>query len=137
MARCKTCEKSRPKYTARTRQLTRFGITPDDFMWLFEQQGGVCALCCRAESRSDPRWSETIWTLAVDHDHGHCGNDRACKECIRGLLCASCNTMLGRVEEAGEPLVLRFSDYLERRPFIRGEGVRPVYQMDGHQIGSR
>jgi hypothetical protein len=121
MPTCKMCEKSRPRYTARTNQLAKFGITPDDFAWLFKQQGGVCALCFRAESRSDPRRSETVWTLAVDHDHAHCGKGRACKECIRGLLCASCNTLLGRVEESGEPLVLRFTDYLGSRPFVREE----------------
>jgi hypothetical protein len=115
---CKLCYKARPRYVHRASQLLRFGITPEDFAWLFEKQGGVCALCFRAESRSDPRWAETIWTLAVDHDHSHCGGNKACKQCIRGLLCASCNTMLGRVEEAGEPLVLRFADYLRCRPFM-------------------
>lgn len=133
MASCKDCDKARPRYQARANRLAPFGITPDDYAWLFERQGGVCALCFRAETRSDPRWTETIWSLAVDHDHSHCGRTRACKQCIRGLLCASCNTMLGRVEEAGEPLVLRFSDYLGSRPFMAegGEAQDVVLSVTG------
>lgn len=36
----------------------------------------------------------------IDHDHKCCpgGNRRKCGQCIRGLLCADCNTLLGRVE---------------------------------------
>lgn len=127
MPRCKTCEKDKPKYQARSIRLTKFGLTPEDYLWLFGQQNGVCALCLQAESRSDPRWSETVWSLAVDHDHScaHHTPDKACKLCIRGLLCASCNTMLGRVELAGPPLALRFADYLALRPFLREE-VMPM-----------
>jgi hypothetical protein len=130
MPRCKTCEKNKPKYQARSTLLSKFGITPEEYLWLSEQQGDVCALCLHPESRSDSRWAETVWSLAVDHDHEHCLANRACKFCIRGLLCASCNTMLGRVEQAGPPLTLRFSDYLASRPLLR-EGVMPMNPSSG------
>jgi hypothetical protein len=118
---CNECTMKTPSRQNRAAELARFGITPEDYERLCAQQGGKCALCQHAETRSDRRRPEVVWSLAVDHDHSHCSGTRACKECIRGLLCASCNTMLGRVEQAGPPLVLRFSDYLGRRP-LRMEG---------------
>lgn len=88
---------------------TVFGITRAEWEWLHDSQGAVCALC-RQEDQS---------RLAVDHDHACCGKIRACKKCIRGMLCRTCNRMLGHAE--GKPrLAARFADYLELRPFASG-----------------
>jgi hypothetical protein len=97
--------------------LSRFGLTQDDYGWLFEQQDGKCALCLRPESKTDYR-SGRVWWLSIDHDHSHCPDKRGCKLCIRGLLCADCNMLLGLAERVGGPVIIRFSDYLERRPFL-------------------
>jgi hypothetical protein len=88
-----------------------YGITRREWEWLQECQGTGCALCGRSET--NPR---TTW-LSVDHDHSCCGKNRACKKCIRGLLCDRCNsTMLPHVE--GSPMLrARFQDYLDRKPF--------------------
>lgn len=121
-AACKLCTFNQPSRKNRRADLAKFGITPEEYAWLSDQQGGKCALCLRPETRSDRRWPGSTWSLAVDHDHGHCSGSTACKACIRGLLCASCNTLLGRVEQAGPPLTFRFSDYLGSRPFLREGG---------------
>lgn len=87
--------------------LATYGITKAEWEWMFADQGGVCALCEEADTVR----------LNVDHDHSCCGDKRACKKCIRGMLCRACNRMLGLAE--GRPLVAaRFADYLERRPLL-------------------
>jgi len=57
----------------------RFGMTPEQYDAMLQDQGGVCLLCGRP-----PRSS---YSLHVDHDHG---SGR-----VRGLLCFSCNNALG------------------------------------------
>lgn len=83
-----------------------YGITRAEYEWLRDSQQGKCVLCGQ---NGNVR-------LSVDHDHSCCPPGRACKKCIRGMLCAVCNLILGRVE-ARPLLASRFSDYLERRPF--------------------
>lgn len=93
-----------------------FGITKDEWMWLFEQQGRACAMC------EEPQHTTDTKQLSVDHDHECCGPSGACPNCIRGLLCTSCNLMLGYAVKT-EANRLRFTDYLKRRPFMeQGEG---------------
>lgn len=85
-----------------------FGLTGPEWEWLYAQQDGRCALCSEPETANQ--------RLSVDHDHSCCGVAKGCKRCIRGLLCATCNRMLGHVEN--KPLIAaRFADYLARRPF--------------------
>lgn len=85
-----------------------FGITKAEYYWLHGEQSGVCVLCGEGEEGR---------RLAIDHDHSCCGPSRACKRCIRGLLCGSCNRMLGFVEKSASNR-LRFADYLAQRPFL-------------------
>lgn len=93
----------------------------EEWEWLLAEQGGVCYLCSKPETRKDAA------ALSIDHDHA-ChppvakGQTWACKACIRGLLCHNCNHMIGLVELAGANVALRFADYLVRRPFLEGEG---------------
>jgi hypothetical protein len=119
---CRLCrrgkyETNHPIDHHRVRLLARFGLTLEDYAWLFDQQGGKCALCLRPESKQDYRSGRTWW-LSIDHDHSCCPDKRGCKRCIRGLLCADCNMLLGLVERVGGPVLARFSDYLECRPFL-------------------
>ncbi len=83
-----------------------YGLTRSEWEWLRESQQSRCALC----------GEDGTIQLAIDHDHSCCGRARACKKCIRGMLCAVCNLILGRAE-ARPALAARFSDYLQCRPF--------------------
>ena len=47
---------------------------------LLAKQGGVCGICGTAEGPWD-----------LDHDHKCCGVKDLCDECIRGVLCRTCN----------------------------------------------
>ena len=68
----------------RSRLKTRYGLTFDEFERLVAEQGAACAVC------------HTETSLAVDHDHAT-GK-------VRGLLCRSCNSMLGQGGDSAERL---------------------------------
>jgi hypothetical protein len=75
----------------------KYGITIAEYDRMFEEQGGVCAIC--RQPRPEDR------TLHVDHDHE--------TGIIRGLLCFRCNNALGDFREEYE-LFQRAADYLDR-----------------------
>ncbi len=55
-----------------------------------KDQGGVCAIC-----KEPPKPGKVLnW----DHDHTHCAGDHGCPECIRALLCDTCNARVAFVE---------------------------------------
>jgi hypothetical protein len=61
----------------------KFSITPEEWDKLYSEQNGRCKICGKHQIEEGKR-------LAVDHNHltGR----------IRGLLCTSCNTKLGWLE---------------------------------------
>ena len=77
-----------------------FGITPEDYERMLGDQRGLCAICERHYSNFKNR-------LAVDHCH-HTGK-------IRGLLCASCNSGLGKLQDDVDYLESAIL-YLKRGP---------------------
>ena len=69
-----------------------YGLTPDEVAALKEAQGHACALCLEVKP------------LNVDHSHS-LGK-------VRGMLCTSCNTSLGKFKH--DPALLRAAaDYIE------------------------
>lgn len=86
----------------------KYGISKEEYDRILEAQDG-CAICKRR--------SDTNKLLAVDHDHTCCPGKRSCGNCIRGLLCSSCNTGLGFFRDNLD-LLIRAIEYLER------EGVK-------------
>lgn len=78
----------------REQGLKRYGLTIDDYENMAAQQGDACAICGRNPGKL---------RLAVDHCHTT-GK-------VRGLLCADCNTFLGRLEKY-MPLLSKCFDYL-------------------------
>ena len=66
----------------------RHGLGADGIEALLSRQGGGCAICKKPETDAPGH------RLAVDHDHAHCPKRIGCPECVRGLLCVSCNNLL-------------------------------------------
>lgn len=64
-----------------------YGVTIEWYEKTLAEQGGLCALCSKANR--DGRM------LAVDHDHTCCAGRKSCGNCARALLCTRCNTGLG------------------------------------------
>jgi hypothetical protein len=69
------------------RRLRRYGLTKKTFAKL-PGANGICPLCLENPARH------------IDHDHACCPGRHSCGKCLRSVLCASCNHMVGRVEEA-------------------------------------
>lgn len=90
-ARCRECHKAQCKTrwhskSAIEKQATRasnYGLTPEQFMALYEKQNGKCAICSEAPS--------TKRGLHVDHCHTT-GE-------VRGLLCHGCNVGIGALKD--------------------------------------
>lgn len=72
-----------PDYSHVSHLRQHYGLTQAGYAELLARQNGVCAIC-----KKPPK----VRRLNVDHDHddGH----------VRGLLCGSCNTFIGRFERA-------------------------------------
>jgi hypothetical protein len=113
--RCFRCQKIAERKASESKHDSHiqrhFGISRIWYKALMAFQGGRCAICCRATGRTK--------RLAVDHNHsckaGH-AKDVGCPECIRGLLCSTCNTYIGRVHD--DPRVgERMARYLRDPPF--------------------
>ena len=77
-----------------SRLLRMYGISLDNFNDMFELQKGVCKIC-GMEGKAKG--------LQVDHCH--------VTGKVRGLLCVSCNTMLGKIER-NPSLLLNMKEYL-------------------------
>jgi hypothetical protein len=76
-------------------KLKRYGLTQELFDRLLESKDYVCAMCHDPFLHGEP--------VFIDHDHSHCPEEkRACRECVRGLLCLKCNTGLGYIERMYE-----------------------------------
>lgn len=69
-----------------------YGIDEEDYAQMLERQNGLCAIC-----QGDTK----LW---VDHDH--------LTGVVRGLLCPSCNTLVGYIETHGS-LIDRASQYIK------------------------
>ena len=70
----------------------KYGLTKEDYLALFEEQGNCCAICGINEIDIDGERD----SLCVDHDHE--------TKQVRGLLCDKCNRMLGYCSDSIEIL---------------------------------
>ena len=72
----------------------KFQLSEEHYVALLKKQGGCCAICRGPETEQKTRYKK----LCIDHDHST-GQ-------VRGLLCQSCNKLLGVLE--------RIPDWFER-----------------------
>jgi hypothetical protein len=84
----------------------KYNLTVAQHAALLEAQGGVCAICRGTNPNG--------YRLSVDHDHSCCPGNRSCGTCVRGLLCAGCNFVVGHASDDSERLRAA-ADYLDRR----------------------
>lgn len=85
------------RYYASGRRYTKYGITEEDFLSLYVEQMGRCAICLDECDRDK---------IHIDHNH-ETGE-------VRGLLCGSCNRAIGYLKD--NPLVVfRAFEYLSRK----------------------
>jgi hypothetical protein len=99
---CRACDRKKAKQKNIVRN---FGITLQMFRKLEAEQGGGCAICGRKETRR--RRGKAV-RLSVDHDH-KTGQ-------IRGLLCTTCNTALGLMNDDTKRL-RRAAEYLDKHAY--------------------
>lgn len=91
-------------------ELGRYGLTLEQYERMTNQQLGLCKLC---EKPPKPGWHHR---LQVDHCH-ETGR-------IRGLLCNTCNTALGRLGDS-EQRIMRLLSYVRGELPLR-EGSHPT-----------
>lgn len=108
------CDKEAAKGVQRAFRLRNYGITQEQYDKLKADQGGVCYLCSNPQKIAGKPGAE----LDIDHDRRCCPGSSSCGQCIRGLLCRSCNRLVGRLEKAGFP-VLVLVLYVDRRPLAK------------------
>lgn len=87
----------------------QYGLTNAQYAARLAAQGGACGICATddpgAPGRPRKDGFPTQGSFHVDHDH-ESGE-------VRGLLCASCNRMLGQAKDSAATLRAG-ADYLER-----------------------
>jgi len=90
--KCHNARKARDHKRTYTKEIGRYlnlrknhGITPEEYDVIFKSQNGRCCICGNdLGTGKDPR-------VHVDHDHK--------SKKIRGLLCQSCNLVLGHAHD--------------------------------------
>ena len=88
--------------------LKRYKLTIEQYNDMFAKQDYKCAICSKAWQQTETkRWP-------VDHDHSCCPvRGQTCGDCIRGILCQSCNHALGLVQD-NVVILQGMIDYLTR-----------------------
>lgn len=82
-----------------------YRMTIDEYEVMAVAQGGVCAICGKANANGK--------ALFVDHDHRCCADTPTCGGCTRQLLCGPCNHGIGYLQD--DPDLIRLAAaYLER-----------------------
>ena len=94
---CKPCYKDKVRAA---RLLARYNLTMDEYDTMLIEQGG-CAIC---KTQTNAYGGGNNRMFAVDHDHST-GK-------VRGLLCQTCNRMIGLARDSSE-ILRRAVSYLE------------------------
>ena len=98
--RCKPCFKKHRKenkivgkeYLREWTLNSKYGISTEEFDNMFNQIQGMCEICnIEMQKPISKRGGQPENTACIDHDHD--------TKKIRGLLCNSCNRLLGNFEK--------------------------------------
>ena len=91
---CRACE----RLNGKVQNVKRYGISIERFNEMLILQDSRCAIC-------KGKFWEEVSSPHIDHDHSCCtGQMISCGKCVRGLLCRSCNQLLGVSKEDTETL---------------------------------
>lgn len=75
----------------------RYGLTKDEWLAMFDAQGGLCGLCGDELAYRRPGHK-----VVTDHCHD--------SSIVRGILCPRCNVGLGFTDSVGMPLIQQYID---------------------------
>ncbi len=93
-----------PAATRRWRLMKEYGLTPEQYDQLVEQQKGLCGACGLEPTKGKGR------KLHIDHDH-ETGR-------VLGLLCSKCNSARGLLDNSVEKMT-RLAAYQARIDSLR------------------
>ncbi len=95
-----TSLKSRHCWCLACKQASRYNISKQELTNLLALQENLCFIC------------KVTPATHIDHDHACCGGNMTCGECIRAVLCASCNQGLGKFLDSPD-MLRRAASYIE------------------------
>lgn len=64
-----------------------YKLSWERYSHFLQVQNNKCAICKTSDIGRNSRFD-------IDHDHYCCPGRKSCGECVRGLLCSSCNSIL-------------------------------------------
>lgn len=119
---CKQCQLERrrvwnannpeaSRQVSRVRNLARYSLTPEQYEQMLARQGGKCAICFTSDPGGQGQWH-------VDHDHACCEDKKSCGQCVRALLCRSCNTGLGQFQDDPDLLLAAIAYLMVHQPSL-------------------
>jgi len=96
---CKSCnsnrmqkhQKNNPemfKKRLKRYNISKHGISESQYLDILNAQNESCAICQKHHLFFKRG-------LYIDHDHLCCPSSHSCGKCVRGLLCSSCNFLIG------------------------------------------
>lgn len=99
VGKCRPCMRAYRSQWQKTNRhrirLQTYGLTPPQYEQLWNEQGGLCAIC------------KTVEPTNIDHCHQ--------TGLVRGLLCGLCNRMLGQAQDNPDRLLAGVA-YLSKPP---------------------
>ena len=110
---CITCQKTKQKTVWKSRTPKKrleqhlkykYGVSHAEFMDCWEKQNGLCSICS-VELPDLMLYEGRRRGYAIDHNH-ETGK-------FRGILCLTCNTMLGMAKDSAD-LLKKAAQYLEK-----------------------